>query len=307
MHYLLIAASALLFGCKKDIDVAASALRQKTVAITQIVAHPSLDNMRRGVHDGLQARGFSPGNVRFIETNAQGNLSIALQIAQQVKTLQPDVVVAITTPSAQTIRQINPQGTMLFAGISDPVSAGLLPDDKHPNVGGVYVEQPIGDQLDLIQRVLPHVKRIGVLLNAGESNSVATLEQLQGQAGGRGLIVITSSVTNTAAITQALEALSPKIDILFLLQDNTVASALPLVLKICSQHKMPTFATFPEAVEQGALIALACSDYDVGKRVGEMAADILSGASPTPHIEKFSHFHTHTNPQTAALLGITLP
>src|SRR5271166_3190045 len=75
-------------------------LARPVVAITQIVSHPSLDQFRKGIEDELKEQKVDC-DIHF--ENAQGNISIATQIAQKFASQNPAVIVPISTPSAQTV------------------------------------------------------------------------------------------------------------------------------------------------------------------------------------------------------------
>ncbi|MGO6904955.1 ABC transporter substrate binding protein, partial [Rhizobium ruizarguesonis] len=75
-----------------------------TVAVTAIVEHPALDAARKGVLDALTAAGYKEGeNLKFVFESAQGNPATAAQIARQFAGDEPNVIVPISTPSAQAV------------------------------------------------------------------------------------------------------------------------------------------------------------------------------------------------------------
>ena len=84
--------------------LAQTAPKNATVAVTAIVEHPALDATRDGVRDELAAQGWKVGeNLRFDYQSAQGNPGTAVQIARQFVGQGPDVIVPISTPSAQAV------------------------------------------------------------------------------------------------------------------------------------------------------------------------------------------------------------
>lgn len=121
--FLRILATALLltgFGL-------AQAEQGKTVAITQIVEHPALDAVHQGVRDELAAQGYEEGtNLTLMHQSAQGNSAIAAQIARKFSGEQPDVIVAIATPSAQTMAAATRSLPVVFSAVTDPVGAKLV-------------------------------------------------------------------------------------------------------------------------------------------------------------------------------------
>ncbi|HCC25041.1 MAG TPA: hypothetical protein DEP85_05990, partial [Holosporales bacterium] len=78
----------------------------KTIGITQIVDHPSLNAIRKGIVDELARGGYQEGkDLTIIYENAQGNPAIAAQIARKFASLSLDAVIPISTPSAQAVVQ----------------------------------------------------------------------------------------------------------------------------------------------------------------------------------------------------------
>ena len=129
---------------------------QRVVAITQIVEHPALDAVYQGVRDELEAQGYNDGEqVRIMHESAQGNAAIASQIARKFVGEGPDVIVAIATPSAQTMAAAARQTPVVFSAVTDPVGAKLVKSLKAPgaNITGVTDMLPIERHLDLLERV----------------------------------------------------------------------------------------------------------------------------------------------------------
>lgn len=105
----------------------------KTIALTQIVEHPSLDAARHGILDGLAAAGWTPGrNLTVDYQNAQGNPATAAQIARKFAGALPDVIIAIATPSAQAVAAATREVPIIFCAVSDPVGAKLVGNLDRP-------------------------------------------------------------------------------------------------------------------------------------------------------------------------------
>ena len=170
---LALAASAALVLPAQAKDV--------TVAVTAIVEHPALDAARDGVRDALAEAGNKDGEgLKFVYQSAQGNPATAAQIARQFVGDAPDVIVPISTPSAQAMVSATKDIPVVFTAVSDPLGAQLVTDMNKPggNVTGVSDMSPVGAHVDLIKEILPQVKTIGYLYNSGEANSVSLLAAL---------------------------------------------------------------------------------------------------------------------------------
>ena len=252
------------------------------IAITQIASHPSLDLIRKGITDELKDnRVFENNKYRIVFENAQGNISTATQIAQKFAGLKPAVIVAITTPSAQTIKSAikNSKIKMVFSGVTDPIGARLLPDfiDHNNQITGNVDIPPIQDQIKTILKYKPGTKRIGVVYNPGEVNSIKQIDQLKEYAMEAGIDIVQSTASKTVEVGPATERLVGVVDAIYIPNDNTVVSAIESLIKIADKHKILVLASDPESIEKGAHLALANNQYQVGRDTGKLVYRILNG------------------------------
>ncbi|MHA1598904.1 MAG: ABC transporter substrate-binding protein, partial [Alphaproteobacteria bacterium] len=114
---------------------------EKVLKITAIVEHPALDAVRKGALDVLAENGFKQGdNLKVEFQSAQGDMGTAAQIARKFVGDKPDVILAIATPSAQTVVSAARGGVpVVFSAVTDPMAAKLVTDMNKPggNVTGV--------------------------------------------------------------------------------------------------------------------------------------------------------------------------
>lgn len=282
------------------------------IAITQITSHEALDAVHQGALDALKEAGFSEeAGTEIIFANPQGDIATAVQIANRFAGEHPNVIIAIATPSAQTIlKAVSGMGIpVVFATVSDPISAHLVKDLQHPGgqVTGTRNQSPIKQQLAMLKRALPKVKSIGIVLNFSESNSVSLFKAIELEAKEAGLMVYSSSVSNSSEVLGAAKSLLGRIDVYFLILDNTVASGLPALIKASQESHIPVFSTYTEAVAKGALMGLAYNEYSIGQQTGVIAARILKGEKPGDiPVEDPKTIDLIINQRVANKLGITL-
>lgn len=254
-----------------------------SVAVTAIVEHPALDAARDGVKDALAAAGYKEGeNLKFTYQSAQGNPATAAQIARQFIGEAPDVIVPISTPSAQAVVSGTRDIPVVFTAVSDPVGAQLVKSMEKPggNVTGLSDLSPVADHVKLIKEVAPNVKTIGFLYNSGEANSISLLEGLKVAAKEGGLEVVESAATKSADVQGATRALIGKADLIYIPTDNTIISALEGAVSVAEEAKIPLMTADTDSVSRGAFIALGFNYYDVGKQTGEVVVRILKGEKP---------------------------
>ena len=283
----------------------------RTVALTQIVEHPSLDAARRGILDELAAAGFvQDQNLRVDYQNAQGNPATAAQIARKFVGDQPDVIVAIATSSAQTVAAATRDTPIVFCAVSDPIGAKLVKSLDQPggNVTGTRDFPPIGEQLELIRKLSPDAKRLGVIYNPGETNSISMIDTLKQLAPDQGFKVIEAAEPKSGDVLSAARQLAGKVEAIYIPLDNTVVSALEAVIKVGREAKIPVYSADTDSVARGAVAALGFDYYDVGRQTGQQVVRVLRGEKPGDlPVERVRKLRLFLNPEAAAAMGVTLP
>lgn len=257
--------------------------RVHTVGISQLVEHPSLDEIRAGLMEGLiKNEGFKKEDLNFKYFNAQGDMVTSGQIAGKLIGDRPDVVVGITTPSAQHLLAKKSKIPVVFTGVNDPVSARLVPNLEKPGgyVSGVMLVSPVKEQLELVLKIKPSTKKIAILFNSGEDNSVHIAEVFKAEAKALKLVPVLTSINQSSQIRAATQSLVGKVDALFLPTDNTVISSLGTILQVSQQGNLPVFASDVASATQGAIAALGLDHYEMGLITAKMVARILRGEKP---------------------------
>lgn len=281
----------------------------KTIGITQIVEHPSLNAIRKGIIEELKKEGFIEGkNLTIVYESAQGNPTVAAQIAQKFASLPLDAVIPISTPSAQTIVHHVKTTPIIFAAITDPVGAKIVSSLEHPggNVTGVTDSPPLMEQLNFIQTCIPHLKTLGVVYNPGEANSVAMIEALKPLAKEKNIHIVIAAASKSSDVKAAALSLVARVDAIFIGNDNTVISGLEPLVKICLDTKKPLFVSDPDSVNRGALAAYAYDQQQMGRQVGVMVARILKGeAVKNMAVERATDLKFSLNPKTAETIKVT--
>lgn len=242
------------------------------IGITQIVEHSSLDDVRRGVIDALKEKGYDENKVNIDYKNAQGDFGTAQVIAQEFNN-KSDIIIAISTPSAQAAANNIKDKPIFFSAITNPESAGIL----RKNVTGVSDKSPVKKQVQLIKKLLPEAKNIGIVYNTSEQNSFYLTDAFTKVAEEEGYTVKIKGINNISEMASALDTLLPTIDVLYTSIDNTIASTYPLIVEKCNKANKPIIGATKSFADQGALAVDGISDYQVGYQTGEMAARYLSG------------------------------
>lgn len=255
----------------------------KSVAVTAIVEHPALDAIRDGVKDELKAEGFETGkNLKWEYQSAQGNTGTAAQIARKFVGDKPDVIVAIATPSAQALVASTKTIPIVYSGVTDPIAAQLVKDWKASggNVTGVSDLLELEKQVDLIKRIIPGVKRVGMVYNPGEANSAVVVKSLKELLSKSGISLVEAAAPRTVDVGSAAKSLIGKVDVIYTNTDNNVVSAYESLVKVGNDAKIPLIASDTDSVKRGAIAALGVNYYDLGRQTGKVVARILKGEKP---------------------------
>ncbi|MCL5264054.1 MAG: ABC transporter substrate-binding protein [Chloroflexi bacterium] len=293
---------------------AAAPAKPKVVGIVQLVAHPALDLTRKGLIDALAEAGFKDGDkIKIDLQNAQGQVAATKTIADKFVADNVDLIISITTPAGQSAAKAT-QGTkipLVFVGVSDAVGAGLIKSIGQPtgtNLTGIYNFDPIPAQMDLAAEILPNLKTLGVIYNAGESNSVSNVDRLKKDVAKRGWKVVDATVASSSDVLSSARSLVGRVDAIYMPQDNTVVSALEALIKTANEAKLPLFVGDIESVKRGAIATLGNDQYETGKQAGVMAARVLKGEEPGKIVpEEVKVKSLAVNVKAAEAIGLKIP
>ncbi len=259
-----------------------------TIGVTQIVEHPSLDAAFEGFKMALEENGFKEGdNVTYDVQNAQNDMNNSNTIAQNLVGDEVDLIFANSTPSAQSALNATSDIPIIFTSVTDPVGAKLVESFDNPgdNITGTTDTHPeaIPKTIEFIANEF-EAKNVGLIYNAGEQNSVAQVEIVKEALTSKGMKAVEKSVSTSAEVKQATEALVGKVDVIYIATDNTVVSALESVISVANDKDIPMFAGEFDSVNRGAFAAYGFDYKDIGYEAGQMAAKILKGEETTAEL-----------------------
>lgn len=284
---------------------------QISVKLSYIVDHPAIDDTRDGIVAALAEGGFVVGETMDLEEqSAQGAMTTQVQINEKFVGENPDMIVAISTPSAQTAMAVTDDIPIIFAAVTDPLSAGLVDSYEAPgrNLTGSSDLTPIDKHLELITRIVPGAQRIGVIYNGGEANSVKQVDLVKKEAAEAGFEIIEATAIQSGAVLDAARSLVGKADVIYVPTDSTVVSAIEAVVKVGQDADLPVIAADTSSVERGAIAALGFNYFDIGFAAGEHAVAVLNGTEPgTLPVRFIDKLDLFVNPASAAEMGVTLP
>ena len=281
------------------------------IGISQFITHQSLDATREGFVDELAKQGYIEGkNIEIDLQNAQGEQRNLKTISQQLAE-SSDVVLAIATPSAQSLANTTQTTPVIFSAVTDPVSAKLVESREHPggNVTGTSDQSSdaISTQINLIKKVLPKAKTIGILYTQSEPNSVVQKDEAKRLLEEKGFTVVEKTILDSNNVKAAAESLMTEVDMVFVPTDNIISSTMETVKQVSIKHKVPVFGGSTEMVAVGGLYNYGTNYEELGRQTARMLIRVLKGEKPENiAVELPEKLELHTNQEMAAALGIDI-
>lgn len=311
----VLLAASILGGCAKtSVDDPEQKLSDKKVikiGITQIVEHPALDSAREGFIEALKSKGYEDGkNIKIDYQNAQGDMPTAQTIAQNFVSQKQDLIFAVATPTAQAAFNATKDIPILITAVTDPVNAGLAKslENSGTNVTGTSDNVSIEKQFELLKKLIPSAKKVGILYNTSESNSEVQVNNAKKAAKSFGLEIVTAGITNVNEVQQSLSSIIGKIDVLYIPTDNVLASAMPVIANACFKKNLPIIGAEKAIVVQGALATIGIDYSKLGFQTGLMAVDIIEGKNPSElPITMLKDMQLFINEDAAKKLNIKIP
>lgn len=293
---------SLILGCNKE-------EKPLTIGISKIVAHPALDAIEKGIIDEIKK--VYPDAV-FDLQNANGDMGTATQIANKFKLDSVDLAIGIATPTAMALDGVLDSIPVVYSAVTDPVAAGLVEstDKGEEGIAGVSDMTPVEAQIKLLNDITP-VKTLGHIYNSGEANGVSLMEKAKKYCEDNDIEFVEAVATNTSEVKQAAISIMDKVDGLYLSNDNTIFAALPAILEIANENKVPLMTADPQSALDGDVFAaMGFDQYKLGVASGKVALDVLQGKDtkeiPTVYLTDPSDLNFVINLDVANEIGVKI-
>lgn len=279
------------------------------IGISQIQSHPSLDAVVDGFKKGMADAGYSGDKVSYDVQNPQGDQSTNTAIMGQFAQDKLDLVLAVATPTAQAAAQAITDTPVLFSAVTDPVAAKLVASNEAPggNVTGTSDKNPVKEQLELVKKVAPDAKTVGIVYSSGEVNSAVQVKWAEEAAADLGLEIKKSAISASSEVQQAASSLD--VDAFYVPTDNNVVTALAGLLQTAQTKQVPVIAADGESVKRGATATYGINYEKLGEQTAEMAVKILKdGAKPADMpVETLTDVDLYVNTAAAKKVGVEIP
>ncbi|RJQ61046.1 MAG: ABC transporter substrate-binding protein [Stygiobacter sp.] len=261
-------------GCEKENKI-------KKIVILQDKPQEWADALKLGFTDGLTALGVNLEKDLIILPKTAMSDPQTLASYVQTYTSRDDINLIYTLGTQTTQEVFNKSKTkpIVFGAVTDPIAAGLY--DKTltkplANITGTQDLWPYPAQFDLIQKLIPNLKTIGIVYNSSEVNSQVSVEFIKNECKKRGIQLEERTVTSEAEIQTTVSALiTKKIDLFFIPADNTAQTSSSSIIGICNKYKIPVFTGISGIVESGAIGTVGTNYYELGKVNAKQAYEVL--------------------------------
>ncbi|WP_125702678.1 ABC transporter substrate-binding protein [Lacticaseibacillus daqingensis] len=249
------------------------------IGILQLIDQSALNAARKGFTEELAAQGYKGDKVKIDYVNAQGDQANLKSMSEQLKRDGNDLNLAIATPAAQALQKEDSETPMLFTAVTDAKAAGLTTNLKAPdkNVTGVTDAVDVKAQIDFTHKLFPQAKKIGLLYNAAEENSVVQIQQAKAEIKKLGLTAVVKTAATTNDVQQAAEALAGQAEIIYIPTDNVAAAAMPTIGKVSEAKKVPVINADATMIKPAGVATTGINYEDLGRQTAKLAIKILKG------------------------------
>ncbi len=296
-------------------------LKPLKIGVIQTVVQPALLAATQGIKDTFKDKGYVEGqNITFDVKDGAGDSVNLSAIAQAFAdpSANYDAIIAVGSPATLAAKKaVGDNGNkipLFFVAVADPYGPKIANSatDHQDNLTGVQDSPPVTDALKLITQVLPNVKNVGLLWNPDEPNSSYTTKIARNVAATLNFTIVEQAATKGVNLADAANALADKqVDAFFVSTTNYVVTGLPSIAQAGADHnpKIPLFGNDSLSATRGACVAYGLDYSDSGRKVGEMAYNVLTGKTQIKNmpIQLQTKTLLYVNTFYAQQQGVTIP
>ncbi len=195
-----------------------------------------------------------------------------VDVKRKVNKINPDIVLAIGTEGLSKTKRIN-DIPIIYLMVLNPTP---FITEKN-NIQGISIHIPYEKQLDIFKKILPEVKRIGVVYH--QDRSALYLKKIETAAGKMGIRIVSEPINNSKEVPSKIMTLKEKVDAFWMLPDISVITpkTTDFLLFTSFKHKIPILSFSEKYVKMGALVSVGMDPFDIGLQAGEIAKTFLNG------------------------------
>jgi putative ABC transport system substrate-binding protein len=282
------------------------------MALVGIVPFRSINTPAvEGFKESLGKQGFVESrNIRYEEIAPSGDLKELEATLPALLAKRPQLIFVVTTPASQVVVRLAGAARIpvIFAPISDPLAAGLVPDLRHPGgyATGVRLSPTNGMRLALLLKVAPKVRRVYFPYTTNDVSAKATLEQVRAVASELGVELLLRPLPDNSPVSDATTQIPAGAQAIFIPQDSRLEARIDDFVAVARERKLPLSVPSVWQVEHGGLISYGFDLRDAGRQAGRMAAEVLGGDLPGDLPVETAENHLWLNMRAAHEIGLEL-
>lgn len=250
-----------------------------TIGICQLVTHDALDAATQGFKDAvIEALGAE--NVEFIEQNAAGENNMCTTIVNDFVSKDVDLILANATGALQAAANATLEIPILGTSITEygvALEIENFTGTVGGNISGTSDLAPLEEQAQMILDLVPDAKVVGMLYCSAEPNSAYQVKVVKAYLEAKGLTVKEFSFSASSDVAMIAEAAAAASDVIYIPTDNTAASCTETINNVVLPTKTPIIAGEAGICSGCGIATLSISYYELGRKTGEMAVQILKG------------------------------
>jgi len=272
--------SVVLCGCSEKEETARIGVLQWTEKID------SFGRTYRGVIDGLEAKGYKEKmNLTVEYRNAEQDKDLALQIAEDFVKKELDLIISLGTGSSLAVLKATEKKRIpiVYSIVAKPRATGVIKEysDSGKNITGVTMNVPMREQFEVVREIFPQLMTLGILYCMEMPQAKAAGEEAAAAAREFGWtpLTVTFSKGDVSQLRNITESLAQRVDVIYMTPDPVTHSPenRETIIRIADEHKTPLVAVEEKHVEDGALMAVHCDFYEIGRQAANLAAQVLAG------------------------------
>ena len=270
----------------------------------------------KGLLDGLKDKGYQDGmNLKIDYQNAEQDKALALKIAKGFVQSEVNLIVALGTGSSLAALEATDKKRIpiVFSIVGAPKATNIIMDynDSGRNITGVSMKIPVKEQLEMIKEALPDVKKLGIIYCTEMPQAVATGKEAAAIAPEFGWTQLAISFPKEylSQLQKIVQSLAKKVDAIYIPTDPILGTPenFETVIRVSDEYNVPVITVAEKFVEDGAMMAVHCDFYAIGRQAADPIVQVLKGINPRtipsqmPTIKKLS-----LNLKKAQHLNITI-
>jgi putative tryptophan/tyrosine transport system substrate-binding protein len=303
----------------------AARAQQPTMQHRIAIFHPAIPTTRLTETGGgtawpaffaeLRRLGYIEGENLIVERySAEGHHERYADLAQEIVSRNPDVIVAGTNPVVTTFTAAT-STIPIVAFMLDPLKAGLVTSLARPggNLTGITLDAGIevwGKRLEILKEAIPSITRAAFLgMRGGWEGSSGQVLQDAGRQLGISLVFLLPQQGTPSEIERVFAAMEQqRPDAVLVSGEGDLYAHRQLIVELAKKHHLPTMCPYRDHVEAGGLMAYAVDLPELLRRMADNVHQILKGTKPADiPIYQSTKFELLINLRTAKALGLSLP